>query len=284
MDDYLEASDKYMEGIKAKRFFCYKPFASIFRQSQIYDRDQSYQSQKAKQFASSSDQAKKFEKEFSFLRYEDGPVNIYCSHEKAYVGEGREKNFHKDFIKATKIGYISAMPDGNGIIFRSLVNEIETAKAGGDTFFRPLKNNLLLDPVLLRIPFIKYVLKHFGFEIPMSVVFENPAWRNWFIEYLENTRSSTFKYEIFSSLQFLSDLEIESKEDFYQKIKYVKVHYLSKAPVGFLRICFDWKNYLLSWVEATFIDKIKKKNCFVHDAEIRLFNETLRKYDGSRLI
>jgi len=149
MDDYLEASDKYMEGIKAKRFFFYKPFASIFRRAQIYDRDQSYQSQKAKQFASSSDQAKKWEKEFAFLRYEDGPVNIYCSHEKAYVGEGREKNFHKDFIKATKIGYISAMPDGNGIIYRSLVNEIETVVAGGDTFFKPLKNNLLLDPVLL---------------------------------------------------------------------------------------------------------------------------------------
>ena len=51
-------------------------------------------------------------------------------HEKAYIGEGTEKEFHEDFIKATKIGYISAMPDGNGIIFRSLVNEIETVKIG----------------------------------------------------------------------------------------------------------------------------------------------------------
>ncbi len=135
----------------------------------------------------------------------------------------------------------------------------------------------------VRIPFIKYVLKHFGFEIPKSVVFENPAWRNWFLEYLEKSRSSTFKSEIFSALLFLSELEIESKEDFYQKIKYVKVHYLSKTPIGFLRFFFDWKNYLLSWVETTFIDKIKNKDCFVHDAEIRLFNETQRRYDGSGL-
>ncbi len=269
MPEYLEAADRYMHEIGAKEYFHYEAFIDLFKEAQIYDRDQAHQSRKARDAAGSNGEVKAWRKEFDFLRYEDGPVTIHCSHEKAFVGEGREKDLSKEFLAAARVGYISAMPDGNGILFRSLVDEVETVKAGGDTFYHPVKKNLPVDPVLLKIQFLQYILEYFGFILPKRSVYENTSWRTWFVEFLEKTKTSSFKLEVLSALQFLSKLDINSESDFYKKIEYVKVRRITKAPVELLKIFFDWKNYLLSKFEAKVIDRVPAHNCYLSDAEIR---------------
>lgn len=276
ISDHLEACDRYLVDVGARNFY-FPQITKLFSDIMIFKRDASYQSERTKSYWPSN-VVKSHQREFDFMNYQDGGFSIPFSHEKLILGKGRTYQYRQDFINHALFAYISAMPDGNGLIFRAPIGSLECklrsvlAQTKGLSPTECCENiykknnhehivteqncNLPIDPILLREDilhnFINYLFK---IVFPKFEVMSNEVWVHDYLHLTnENICLQKFRRVVFDVFGHLSQFGLSSAREIDAALKSVQL-----IPISFLPILF---------LPITIIEIIRK---FIIEIEVGIF-------------
>lgn len=276
-DEHGEAATRYMHEIDASNCHSYKEFKNIVSGMQVYQRNQADQSLAAANYASQS-----LKPEIKdLLVYEHGKIVINLSVENGLLGKARQI-IDENTASLLKRAYISAMPDGNGRIYRSVVHSVESVSESGHVTFFPFSANIELNPVLLRHHLLIALLKHIGFRLPHppfeTWICDDRKWIAWFCSFLNRKDVLHLKDRVFEILCHMTKFNIMSDKDFYDTLQFIKVIPLTGIIPRILQVIFSYKKFFINKGLDTLAERSAVKYVLFDDTIVQIFNGTLDSF------
>ncbi len=276
-DEHGEAATRYMQEIGASDYHTYKDFKNIVSGMQVYQRNQAEQSMAAANYISHSINPEIKD----LLLYEDGKILINLSVENGLLGHAKE-NIDEHTANLLKKAYISAMPDGNGRIYRSIVHSVESVIESGDVIFFPFSSKIEINPVLLRHHLLKALLKHIGFRLPHppfeTWIYDDKKWIQWFCDLLNQKDVSHLKDKVFDILCHMTKFNIVCDKEFYDTLQYIKVIRITNIIPRILRIIFNYKKFFINKGLDTIAEAAGTKYVILDDTVVEIFNGRLKHF------
>jgi hypothetical protein len=196
-----------MNIIGAKDKYYFKNLKNDILNIEIYQRNATHQSKKAKSYVINTEHNEK-------LIYEDNNILINFSHEKLLLGEAKKQILDNKFITAAKEAYINAMPDGNGRVYRSLIFNMEVSYFHNIKKYSPINCPANVNPVLFNYEVFIRIMYIIGFNKPIGKNYKNEIWIKWFLNFINNNDNKQVTNEIFSILEYLtSNFSLGSNEE-----------------------------------------------------------------------
>ncbi len=210
--DHLEACTAYMHSIAANTNYFPDDCRNVLYTLPVFHRDTTYQSSKAAEYLY-DDMSVRLDYAPDTFRYEADGMIITFSHEKLFLSQDDIGQHDQKLPHAAACGYIKAMPDGNGRIYRSSMPHFEAASHDGGVFYNPLGLVSGTNPLLFNMGCLTAILQKLDFRLPTSHHLHNPEWIRHFVEVTNDPALHVFRDRIFSLLEFLSQFPLKCDSD-----------------------------------------------------------------------
>ena len=231
---HYENVERYMNIIGAKDKYYFQKLKNEILNLEIYQRDATHQSKKAKSYVINT-------KHHESLIYEDNDILINFSHEKLLLGDAKKQILDNKFITEAKEAYINAMPDGNGRVYRSLIFSMEVSYFHNVKKYNPINCPANVNPVLFTYEIFIRIMHIIGFCKPIKKNYKNKIWLQWLFEFLNKSDNKQVINEIFLILEYLtSNFSLGSNEEINIALNQI---FISHSKVGFREIILNIKYF-----------------------------------------